>query len=387
MHRLRAGVTITPLDASELTTVGCVALLLGDDGGENTHAGDGGADSHAAGGHRAWAGLGEAWGPRFSLGPDHRFMNALHGPETWAAIGRARLDTTAAEVAASNFARADAPYTWVCDPADADGAPVRGVWLGRGVADPALLQRGAQGAGPRAAAAALWPLAGALEALRYPLGIPEGSADLPPGGFLPLESGIDTMGGVSFAKGCYIGQELTARTKYTGVIRRRLCPVLLDDCDGGGGGTGDDAAGDSASRSDGNAAADGAFAASERLALATLEKEVEGSGEAVPRGPVCVCADCALFFVFVFLFVRERKKNCPLKKKKKKLAASHVTTHALEQSPQCWGNARSPRRAARAAPARDPALYGTRARRPRCGRQRRRSRHTSRGLGCQGCGQ
>lgn len=35
------------------------------------------------------------------------------------------------------------------------------------------------------------------------------------------------MNGISFTKGCYIGQELTARTHHMGVIRKRLFPVQL----------------------------------------------------------------------------------------------------------------------------------------------------------------
>ncbi|KOC64667.1 Putative transferase CAF17, mitochondrial [Habropoda laboriosa] len=66
------------------------------------------------------------------------------------------------------------------------------------------------------------------KAFRYKLGIPEGIEDLPPGKPLPLEVNCDYMHGVSFHKGCYIGQELTARTYHTGVVRKRLMPLLFD---------------------------------------------------------------------------------------------------------------------------------------------------------------
>ncbi|KAJ8900731.1 hypothetical protein NDN08_000032 [Rhodosorus marinus] len=45
---------------------------------------------------------------------------------------------------------------------------------------------------------------------------------------LPLECNLDVTGGVSFEKGCYIGQELTARTHHTGVVRKRFFPMAID---------------------------------------------------------------------------------------------------------------------------------------------------------------
>lgn len=60
---------------------------------------------------------------------------------------------------------------------------------------------------------------------RIGLGVGEGVTDLLPGKAFPLESNADFLHGVSFQKGCYLGQELTARTYHTGVIRKRLLPL------------------------------------------------------------------------------------------------------------------------------------------------------------------
>jgi folate-binding protein YgfZ len=43
---------------------------------------------------------------------------------------------------------------------------------------------------------------------------------------------LELQHGVDFRKGCYVGQELTARTHHTGVVRKRVVPVLLYELDG-----------------------------------------------------------------------------------------------------------------------------------------------------------
>ena len=43
-----------------------------------------------------------------------------------------------------------------------------------------------------------------------------------------LESGFGELNGVDWDKGCYMGQELTARTKYRGLVKKRLVPVIFD---------------------------------------------------------------------------------------------------------------------------------------------------------------
>jgi folate-binding protein YgfZ len=65
----------------------------------------------------------------------------------------------------------------------------------------------------------VWDLA------RISLGLPDGSRDLEVDKALLLENGFDELGGVDFNKGCYMGQELTARTKYRGLVKKRLMPV------------------------------------------------------------------------------------------------------------------------------------------------------------------
>ena len=66
------------------------------------------------------------------------------------------------------------------------------------------------------------------DAHRIVLGLPNGSRDMEPEKTVLLEAGFDELGGISWSKGCYMGQELTARTKYRGLLKRRLVPIRAE---------------------------------------------------------------------------------------------------------------------------------------------------------------
>jgi folate-binding protein YgfZ len=66
------------------------------------------------------------------------------------------------------------------------------------------------------------------DALRIGLTVPDGSRDLDIDRTVLLEANFDTLNGIAWDKGCYLGQELTARTKYRGLVKRRLVTVAID---------------------------------------------------------------------------------------------------------------------------------------------------------------
>ncbi|HVZ03000.1 MAG TPA: folate-binding protein [Dongiaceae bacterium] len=108
--------------------------------------------------------------------------------------------------------------------------------LGNGVVftDPRLAALGARAFLPRAeleaATAELGFAAGDIadyERQRAEAGVPAGSRDLIPEKGILLENGFDELGAIDWNKGCYMGQELTARTRYRGLVRKRLLPVEI----------------------------------------------------------------------------------------------------------------------------------------------------------------
>jgi folate-binding protein YgfZ len=66
---------------------------------------------------------------------------------------------------------------------------------------------------------------GDYTAHRLALGVAE--AEIGSDELLWLETGADLLNGVSFTKGCYVGQENTARMHHRDKVRRRLVPVIL----------------------------------------------------------------------------------------------------------------------------------------------------------------
>jgi folate-binding protein YgfZ len=114
----------------------------------------------------------------------------------------------------------------------AEAGRARELGGGIGFVDPRLATLGARLILPRGTGSAFlrdngFVAAGpdAYDRLRLSLGVPESGRDLMPEKSLLLESGFDELNGIDWNKGCYIGQELTARTKYRGLIKKRLMPV------------------------------------------------------------------------------------------------------------------------------------------------------------------
>lgn len=64
---------------------------------------------------------------------------------------------------------------------------------------------------------------------RIRLGVPDGSRDMEVDRDTPLECNFDRLNGVSFDKGCYVGQEITARMHLRHIIKKHLAAV---ECDG-----------------------------------------------------------------------------------------------------------------------------------------------------------
>jgi folate-binding protein YgfZ len=66
------------------------------------------------------------------------------------------------------------------------------------------------------------------EAHRIALGVPRGGLDFAYGDAFPHEADMDQLGGVDFAKGCYVGQEVVSRIDHRGIARTRAVALRYD---------------------------------------------------------------------------------------------------------------------------------------------------------------
>jgi folate-binding protein YgfZ len=63
---------------------------------------------------------------------------------------------------------------------------------------------------------------------RFALGVGEGAAELGSEALFLLETNAEPLHAVDFRKGCYVGQELTARMKHRATLRKRLMPAWVE---------------------------------------------------------------------------------------------------------------------------------------------------------------
>ena len=76
--------------------------------------------------------------------------------------------------------------------------------------------------------AARWWARSDYEAHRIALGVPHGGLDFAYGDAFPHETDMDQLGGIDFAKGCYVGQEVVSRIEHRGIARTRSVALRYD---------------------------------------------------------------------------------------------------------------------------------------------------------------
>lgn len=101
--------------------------------------------------------------------------------------------------------------------------------------DPRLSAIGARAIIPKEKAPEILAAKGLIETdileydkMRIALGLPDGSRDMQIDKAILLENGFEELQGVDWQKGCFMGQELTARTRYRALIKKRLLPIRID---------------------------------------------------------------------------------------------------------------------------------------------------------------
>jgi tRNA-modifying protein YgfZ len=101
-------------------------------------------------------------------------------------------------------------------------APAQAGAMDEGTPDPRLAALGHRWLAPAGESATGW------RPHRLSLGVTEGAAELGSDKILWLECNAAELNGVSFAKGCYVGQENTARMNWRNKVNRRLVVVPTD---------------------------------------------------------------------------------------------------------------------------------------------------------------
>jgi tRNA-modifying protein YgfZ len=179
----------------------------------------------------------------------HDFVMVGHGEEIWLDAEAARLADLKrrlsvyrlrAKVAIEERPELSVAAVFGAGPLAALGLPqepgaARPEAEGALMVDPRLAELGARAILPRDQIWLALATRGLAEAdfaaydrHRLAFGVPDGSRDMVVEKSILLESGFEELHGVDWQKGCYVGQELTARTKYRGLIKKRLFPVAID---------------------------------------------------------------------------------------------------------------------------------------------------------------
>lgn len=149
----------------------------------------------------------------------HDFFVVAHGDEIWLDVNKARADDLLARLKTYKL-RSKVNISLRPDVA------IRACWgegALQGIPDPRLVQMGTRIYGefvaPTQAEEADY------EAHRIALGMFDGAKDMLIDKSLLLEFAFEDVHGVSFSKGCYVGQEVTARSKFRGQVRKHLFQV------------------------------------------------------------------------------------------------------------------------------------------------------------------
>jgi tRNA-modifying protein YgfZ len=93
--------------------------------------------------------------------------------------------------------------------------------------DPRMPALGVRSIGARAEMPADLTAGDGYHQTRLALGVPEGG-DFGMEKIFALDAGLAELHGVSFTKGCYIGQELTSRMKHRGSARKRILTITAE---------------------------------------------------------------------------------------------------------------------------------------------------------------